>query len=979
MGTQLHMSSYVPRTSRLWNSLPASVFPDSPDMTITASRSLVEAISKVQTVHTGSSADEGFSRPGSTLAGPIGAPGNPLEPLLALEVAGFSVAERPPTVAKIHPGPSAGPRTAAGWEIFKTGVRRSRALGSSAESGFSTGLPVLNGRQHWTSGFQHWKPSTETTFSTGTPVGRRRYRVPQIQASAPHTIAAATNNTRANFILVEHSNSVRLNIHSTGQMYKTPTPEGWHQARRSFILEVIAGLRNENITWLRFKVFSSLYQFHMTGSSNSSLSTLLTAYSRLSACACIETQRSESVPHDGSDVKATQWRRGESIVTGVRPLAPPFSQIVTRACQTSCQPINQPFYKSRSETDSVNSSGPAGWDCIHCRARLGRRASGPYNDGLKWDNRGSSGVTGVEQWSVLSAGVYPSRPPQQQAPLSNIELSSPRTPMSSVLLVVCKATLLALFCPWFAAHILASAATVLPINDVVKSGGGAVDKPVAVGGAGSDGSAEELSCPSCRMQADYLKSADPDEVKRLRLEVIKQQILSKLRMSDRPNITVPRTAIPRPLADENPPEVSLQPQVEANLDIDDFYGRTTQIIIFPEAARVDTACRLRTSWPTAPKSSQRTADCTRARTGFQQGNWAPSRPMRHAVCVCGLGVGTEGPETLRRPPSPLQRPLDTTSSSHPKWFTLIAASEPPFMLPHDVRAVVRTKSPCRALEEPVYTHRETPLYNTSSLTSLGVCVVTGERNCHRKRAKHCFTFVLPAGAQHGTVSSAQLWFHPLVSNPPPSNVTLHFWPLFKSPQEDQRSRRMVLFSPAQRASRQGWADVDVRHHFRKWMSDATFYGIDVELVCKHCPKRVNDLIRTTGDHRPFLVLDTGEPPVRNRRSVDCPDGRSNECCREKFYVDFKDIAWDDWIISPKGYYANFCTGSCQGNILPRYHHTSVLQRVALNQKDRDTRLKLTPCCTPTKMSALSMLYFDNDGYIFNKNLPNMKVDACGCS
>jgi len=146
--------------------------------------------------------------------------------------------------------------------------------------------------------------------------------------------------------------------------------------------------------------------------------------------------------------------------------------------------------------------------------------------------------------------------------------------MSSVLLAVCKATLIAVCCPWFAAQILASAATVLPINDVVKFGGGA---------AGSDSSAEELSCPSCRMQADYLKSADPDEVKRLRLEVIKQQILSKLRMSDRPNITVPRTAIPRPLADDSPPDVYLQPQVETNLNIDDFYGRTTQIIIFPEA------------------------------------------------------------------------------------------------------------------------------------------------------------------------------------------------------------------------------------------------------------------------------------------------------------------------------------------------------------------------------------------------------------
>ena len=30
--TELHLNSYIPRTSRLWNSIPASAFPDSPDI-----------------------------------------------------------------------------------------------------------------------------------------------------------------------------------------------------------------------------------------------------------------------------------------------------------------------------------------------------------------------------------------------------------------------------------------------------------------------------------------------------------------------------------------------------------------------------------------------------------------------------------------------------------------------------------------------------------------------------------------------------------------------------------------------------------------------------------------------------------------------------------------------------------------------------------------------------------------------------------
>lgn len=48
---------------------------------------------------------------------------------------------------------------------------------------------------------------------------------------------------------------------------------------------------------------------------------------------------------------------------------------------------------------------------------------------------------------------------------------------------------------------------------------------------------------------------------------------------------------------------------------------------------------------------------------------------------------------------------------------------------------------------------------------------------------------------------------------------------------------------------------------------------------------------------------------RSKRSVDCDaGGNSSSCCRESFYVNFTHIGWDNWIIQPAGYYANFCKG-----------------------------------------------------------------------
>jgi len=39
----------------------------------------------------------------------------------------------------------------------------------------------------------------------------------------------------------------------------------------------------------------------------------------------------------------------------------------------------------------------------------------------------------------------------------------------------------------------------------------------------------------------------------------------------------------------------------------------------------------------------------------------------------------------------------------------------------------------------------------------------------------------------------------------------------------------------------------------------------------------------------------------------------------------------------------------------------------------------TPCCAPTKMAPLSLVYYDTAGRIVFGDLPDMKTERCGCA
>ncbi|NXO67951.1 BMP3 protein, partial [Phainopepla nitens] len=102
------------------------------------------------------------------------------------------------------------------------------------------------------------------------------------------------------------------------------------------------------------------------------------------------------------------------------------------------------------------------------------------------------------------------------------------------------------------------------------------------------------------------------------------------------------------------------------------------------------------------------------------------------------------------------------------------------------------------------------------------------------------------------------------------------------------------------------------------------------------------------------------------------------CARRYLKVDFADIGWSEWIISPKSFDAYYCSGECQFPIpkamKPSNHATiqSIVRAVGVVPGIPE------PCCVPEKMSSLSILFFDENKNVVLKVYPNMTVESCAC-
>ncbi|KAL9820508.1 uncharacterized protein GJ701_017756 [Geothlypis trichas] len=134
-------------------------------------------------------------------------------------------------------------------------------------------------------------------------------------------------------------------------------------------------------------------------------------------------------------------------------------------------------------------------------------------------------------------------------------------------------------------------------------------------------------------------------------------------------------------------------------------------------------------------------------------------------------------------------------------------------------------------------------------------------------------------------------------------------------------------------------------------------------------------------HRPFVVAKAHSRIAHRvrRRGVDC-GADSRMCCRREFFVDFKEIGWEDWIIQPEGYHMNYCSGLCPLHMagipgLAASFHTAVLSRV----RAASAAAAVDSCCVPTRRRPLSLLYYDRDSNVVKTDIPDMIVESCGCT
>uniref|UniRef100_A0A3P8U1W1 TGF-beta family profile domain-containing protein n=1 Tax=Amphiprion percula TaxID=161767 RepID=A0A3P8U1W1_AMPPE len=139
--------------------------------------------------------------------------------------------------------------------------------------------------------------------------------------------------------------------------------------------------------------------------------------------------------------------------------------------------------------------------------------------------------------------------------------------------------------------------------------------------------------------------------------------------------------------------------------------------------------------------------------------------------------------------------------------------------------------------------------------------------------------------------------------------------------------------------------------------------------------------RTAASNQSYLVPDPHHIRSRRRRASSgfVPHGRSQSCQRVPLFVDFDEIGWSGWIISPRGYNAYHCKGSCPfplgGGLRATNHATvrSIMHALKLSSDEVGA-----PCCVPDRLQSISLLYFDDEENVVLKQYDDMVALSCGC-
>ncbi|CAD6239956.1 GSCOCG00002438001-RA-CDS, partial [Cotesia congregata] len=196
------------------------------------------------------------------------------------------------------------------------------------------------------------------------------------------------------------------------------------------------------------------------------------------------------------------------------------------------------------------------------------------------------------------------------------------------------------------------------------------------------------------------------------------------------------------------------------------------------------------------------------------------------------------------------------------------------------------------------------------------------------------------------------------------------------------SRHLVTRETIQRLSGPRWIELDTTEAAAYW-HEALEDNLGLEL-------RLESHVRSNivFSHPVFNVFTTSHSSRRRRsaheqlmslhkgRRTECRDN-NKKCCRHEMTVIFKDIKGFEFIVQPKNFDAGYCKGRCPPRYNPAHHH-ALLQSLIWKE---DKRKAPRPCCAPSKLAELEILYFDENDPTKLKvsSWKNMRVLECACS
>ncbi|CAI2333048.1 unnamed protein product [Caenorhabditis sp. 36 PRJEB53466] len=99
------------------------------------------------------------------------------------------------------------------------------------------------------------------------------------------------------------------------------------------------------------------------------------------------------------------------------------------------------------------------------------------------------------------------------------------------------------------------------------------------------------------------------------------------------------------------------------------------------------------------------------------------------------------------------------------------------------------------------------------------------------------------------------------------------------------------------------------------------------------------------------------------------------CCVVPFYVNFTEIGWNDWILSPPGFYANFCSGSCAAHY--ETDETYRFMRRAFSASE--AAMLPEPTCAPSHYGSIDLIIALSPWEIRKMRVHGMRALACSCS